>query len=142
MPKPTPAYTVEQMREALEKSEGLYYLAARYLKCHAKTVEKYVKRHAALKELVHQKKGERIDTVEDVLWDKAKRGEPWAVIFFLKTQGRSRGYTERYEFSHEFKGMSDADLLKFIAERTGAHLGSGDGSAAPGLHDPAASTVH
>ena len=35
-----------------------------------------------------------LDDVEHVLHQKAKDGEAWAVCFFLKTQGKRRGYVE------------------------------------------------
>ena len=141
MAKPTPAFTTEQIKAALIKAKGYYYLAANHLKCHAKTIERYVEKYPALKEIVTQFRGKRIDQVEEVLSKKALAGEPWAVIFFLKTQGRSRGYTERYDFSHEYKNMSDADLAKFIQERTGADIFIPGGGSAPRAED-STETVH
>ena len=42
-----------------------------------------------------------IDNVESKLYQKALEGEGWAVCFFLKTQGKRRGYIERQEHTGE-----------------------------------------
>jgi hypothetical protein len=142
MPKNSPAFTVEQMRDALEAADGRYYLAARALGCHSSTVQRYASQHAILREIVLQKRGERVDSAEGILWQKVQEGAPWAVIFFLKTQGRDRGYTERYDFSHEFKELNDEELASWIKARTGADGSSTKGSGTPGDEDPDEPTVH
>lgn len=42
-----------------------------------------------------------IDDIETALHEKALDGDVTAMIFFLKTRGRSRGYSERIEVSGE-----------------------------------------
>ena len=86
-------------------------MAGRILKCHAKTVQKYAAKYPALREYVEQRRGERVDMIEGVLYQKAAAGEIAAVIFFLKTQGKDRGYTERQEVTGE-----DGKPLRFIVE--------------------------
>jgi hypothetical protein len=39
------------------------------------------------------------DVAEMALFDAIKEGEGWAVCFYLKTQGKERGYIERHEFT-------------------------------------------
>lgn len=140
MASPIRAFTPEQIRDALIKAKGYQYRAANLLQCHHKTVERYVTRYPELKEIADQFKGERTDAVEGVLVAKALAGEPWAVIFYLKTQGRARGYTEKFEFSHEFKNMSNEELLSFIQGTIGAYGPGAEGSATPGT--PADETIH
>jgi len=38
-----------------------------------------------------------LDNAESVLYKAVLNGEAWAVCFFLKCQGKSRGYIERQE---------------------------------------------
>jgi hypothetical protein len=109
--KNTPKYTETEVAAALEQAGGFYYLAARILKCHAKTIEVYARRYPKLKEMVMQRRGERHDSIEGVLYTKAAAGEPWAVCFYLKTQCKDRGYTERQELTGE-----DGKPLRFIVE--------------------------
>jgi hypothetical protein len=40
-----------------------------------------------------------LDNAETALYDDALNGNTTALIFFLKTQGKSRGYTERQELT-------------------------------------------
>lgn len=40
-----------------------------------------------------------LDNAEDALGNAVKNGDAWAVCFFLKTQGKGRGYVERQELS-------------------------------------------
>lgn len=141
MPHTTPRFTEAEMTAALELSGGFLYMAARRLGTSSRTVLRYLKRYPALRTLVDQRKGERVDTIEGVLWNKAMAGEPWAVIFFLKTQGKDRGYTERHEIAREFKEMSDAELLDFIKARTAtlSSSPSDSGTTPPPDRDP---TLH
>lgn len=55
-----------------------------------------------------------IDLAETMLLKKVKEGSTAELIFFLKTKGKSRGYTERTEVEtrqvDEFSELSDAQL--------------------------------
>lgn len=137
MPKDTPAYTEAQMLLALTKSEGFITTAAGHLKCSAKTVERYVRRYPSLRQLIDQLKEKHLDQIENVLLNRARKGDPWAVIFFLKTRGRLRGYTEKYEISHEFRDKTDADLITFIEERTRRIESFPSGNGTPGAETSA-----
>lgn len=41
-----------------------------------------------------------LDNAEDALGNAVKRGEGWAVCFYLKTQGKGRGYVEQADVNH------------------------------------------
>lgn len=41
-----------------------------------------------------------LDDGEDSLGKAVKKGEPWAVCFLLKTQGKGRGYVEQNNVEH------------------------------------------
>ena len=47
--------------------------------------------------LLEESREQAIDTVESALLRKAEEGDIRAIIFFLKTKGKSRGYTEKSE---------------------------------------------
>lgn len=93
-------FTNEQIANAIIKANGQIYVAARYLKCQHSTIYARFKDHPELRELAQSYKDLITDQVEQVLIKKALEAqEPWAVTFWLKTQAKHRGYTERQEFS-------------------------------------------
>ena len=89
--------TKEKVKEALTKSKGRIYLAARALQVSHTAVYSYLKRWPDVGEIVDAQKGELLDFAEGKLYAAIKRGEAWAICFFLKTQGKSRGYIEKQE---------------------------------------------
>ena len=111
MASPKPAFTQVQVIDALKQTNGLQYLAARMLGCHEKTIERMAKRHPAIAEIIKQRRGERVDIAEGMLWKAVEKGEPWAIVFFLKTQAKGRGYSERVEHTGE-----DGKPIRFIVE--------------------------
>lgn len=92
-------FTPEQVIEALKQSQGLVYLAAKQLGCSAQTIYNYGKRYAKVREALQEAKGERVDRAELALWSQINNGNIAAIIFYLKTQGKDRGYVERQEMS-------------------------------------------
>lgn len=106
----TPRFTVEQVADALTKSHGFLSGAAKALGCTRRTITNYLNRHESLRRHVDELREQRLDFAEGVLMRLIKEGNVAAVIFFLKTQGRNRGYTERFEVA----GESDA-LREFTA---------------------------
>ncbi len=49
------------------------------------------------KDKVEDIKEEQLDFVEDALMNKIKEGDTTSIIFYLKTQGKGRGYNEKME---------------------------------------------
>jgi len=88
-----------QVIAALRKTGGLQFLAANELHCSQSTLKRYVARYAAIAEVVQELKGQRVDFTEGKLWEAIQKGEPWAICFYLKTQAKDRGYTERREYT-------------------------------------------
>jgi len=86
--------TVPKIAEALAKTGGLIGVTAQFLKCERRTVEKYVARYPSLQEVRDQAREEALDHTEWALIKAARAGEPWAVQWFLRYQGKARGYQE------------------------------------------------
>ena len=89
-----PRWSTEQIAEALAKTGGLIGVSADLLGCNRRTVERYVARYPSLQKVLADAKEEALDHAEWALYKAAKAGEPWAVQWFLKHQGKRRGYQE------------------------------------------------
>jgi hypothetical protein len=93
-------YTQAQMLTALEQSKGMTTVAARLLGCAVDTVYAYLERYPALAAAKAQQREAMTDVAELALYKAIQSGEAWAVCFYLKTQGKQRGYVERVEQQH------------------------------------------
>jgi hypothetical protein len=90
-------YTTGQVIEALRSTHGMVYLAAKQLRCDPDTIMNYCKRFPSVEQAKQDARGEILDETELRLLAAIRREEPWAISFYLKTVGRSRGYGERLD---------------------------------------------
>jgi hypothetical protein len=89
-----------QVVTAIKGRNGKLFLAAADLGITTQTLRNYAKRWPEVREAVREAKGRMRDTAESQLFAAIDRGEAWAVCFYLKTQGKRRGYVERSEHRH------------------------------------------
>lgn len=94
---PREKYSSEQVAEALVAAGGVQADAARILGCGRATINGYVRRYPDLQQLIIDTREENLDLAESQLIKKMKEGNMTAVIFYLKTQGKQRGYVEKGE---------------------------------------------
>jgi len=94
-----PTYTNKQIADALRRTRGRKYLAAKVLECDPDTVRNRVKSVPYLAAIVENEKGLRGDIAETKLDDAVDAGDPWAIQFELKTQCRDRGYGDHQDVS-------------------------------------------
>lgn len=92
-----PKFTPEQVIEAIEQTKGFVSQTARRLQCHPDTVRAYAKRYVSVRKALQEEREKMLDAAEMSLYAQVMNGESWAVQFFLKTQGKDRGYVERQE---------------------------------------------
>lgn len=125
-------FTNEQIAEAIIKANGQVYVAARLLKCQHSTIYSRFRDFPELRELAQSYKDLITDQVEQVLIDKALIDKDnWAVGFWLKTQAKHRGYTERQEFSGPDNGP-----IRFSWDATVTEIERGS------IEDPDTSGIH
>jgi len=91
------SYEVGEIAEALLKCAGILSNAAEELGCKRATLVKYLERHPDLAKVRDHAREVTLDLAESKLVDKIKKGNLGAIIFFLKTQGKQRGYVERQQ---------------------------------------------
>jgi hypothetical protein len=84
--------------------------AARRFNCHRGLVWQYVNRDPKLRELVDELSESFTDEAEQTLFKLIREGNPAAVIFYLKTRAKDRGYSERFEIMPVSQHTIEVDL--------------------------------
>ena len=84
------------IKEAIVKAFGNLSTAAKSLQVERATLYAWIELEG-LDEAVMEGRNRRLDFAESMLDKGMKDGNMTAIIFYLKTQGKSRGYIERQE---------------------------------------------
>ena len=90
-------FNIQQIQNALLKANGLVSVAAKVLNCDNQTVYNYIKEFPQLNDTLQEARNKTLDLAENKLFELINEKDKTAIIFFLKTIGRGRGYVERYE---------------------------------------------
>ena len=90
----TERFKPAQVVKAIKETKGLVSLTAQRLRCDPETVRNYAKRHDTVALALKEEREAMLDIGELSLFNAVKAGEAWAVCFWLKTQGKKRGYIE------------------------------------------------
>src|SRR5215472_10948376 len=95
-----PRFKIKQVEEALRKSAGIISAAAKILEaaggsCTPQTVRNYIKRHPSLQTVIEETVELNLDLAESNLIAKIGNKNMTAIIFYLKTKGKHRGFVER-----------------------------------------------
>jgi len=91
------AYDKDQFIKAIENSGGYVSLIADRVGCHISTVYEWKEKDGDIAEAIRREKIRQVDFAEGKLQSLIKKENPTAIIFYLKTQGKDRGYVERQE---------------------------------------------
>lgn len=100
---------------ALRETRGLVAVAARKLGCSRTTIYDRIEKSPAVREALEEARDYTLDTAESSLFRAIENGEAWAVCFYLKTQGKGRGYVERQEVEHS--GRVEGPVLNIVLNR-------------------------
>ena len=87
----------KELIDALIQSDGNMAAVARSFNCSRTLVWKYVDEDPEMRELTDELSESFVDEAESQLFKQIREGNTAAVIFFLKTRARHRGYSERLE---------------------------------------------
>lgn len=91
-------YNPEDIATALRNTKGMVFVAAQNIGCSAQTIYNYARRYPDIvQKAIDEERGKATDVAEMALLKAIQKEKPWAVCFYLKTQGRNRGYVERSE---------------------------------------------
>jgi len=87
----------EDYIEAIKNNGGLLTAAADALNVTRKAVYDAAKRHPEVQQAIEDARERTTDMAEGKLAQKIAEGDNTAIIFYLKTQAKKRGYVERQE---------------------------------------------
>ena len=91
--------TPEEYVQAVTESQGLISVAARRLGVTRAAVYRAAKDHEEVKTALEDARERTTDLAEGKLFQKINEGDNTAIIFYLKTQAKKRGYVERQELT-------------------------------------------
>lgn len=113
--KPTSAARKKAMLSALEKSLGVVTPACRAVGVDRATHYRWMETDLKYKEAVIDIENVALDFVESKLHKSIESGSDPAMIFYLKTKGKKRGYIEKTEVSAEVTGKDGKDLFPSLS---------------------------
>lgn len=118
-------YSKKEIEVALRAHAGLIASAAHELGCARSTLNLYIKDHyPSLQEVLEDCVETSLDFAEGKLLQEIKAGNMTAIIFYLKTKGKHRGYVERSEFGGPNNGPITIKVEHVDSTRNGN--GNGD----------------
>jgi hypothetical protein len=89
--------TVEEIQQEIESTRGNVAAIARKLGVNRSTIWKRCNESPTLMAALIDARESMLDNAESMLYKKVLEGSTPELLFFLKTQGRNRGYVERQE---------------------------------------------
>jgi len=90
-------FTANEVIEAIKEARGFVTVAASKLGCSRTSMYVYLKRFATAQTAIEDEREKRHDFVESKLMKAIDNDNITAMIFYLKTQCKERGYVERYQ---------------------------------------------
>lgn len=105
------------MIEALEKSLGVVTTACKQVGIDRGTHYKWLKNDSRYREKVSELTNMALDFAESQLHLQMQNGNVAAIIFYLKTKGKSRGYIEKSEYDVTTGGEQITEFkIKYVDE--------------------------
>ena len=89
------ALKIEQIERALKANGGFIAKTAKSLNVRYQTIWERIRRSPRLKQFYEEIRESYIDLAESKLLVKVREGDLGAICFFLKCQGKKRGYIEK-----------------------------------------------
>jgi hypothetical protein len=105
---------VEEILPVLIEKGGNIAAVARKLAVARGTVYARIKESPTLQKTLEDSRERFLDDAESKLYEKVLSGNMTALIFFLKTQGKKRGYTERIEVD---SNLVPVDVSLMVVDR-------------------------
>jgi hypothetical protein len=91
--------TAAEIGPLITETNGNVAAIARRFGCARSTIQSRIDKSPGLKALLEDARQGMVDIAESALYKRIYEGDITAIIFFLKTRGKDRGYVERQEFT-------------------------------------------
>jgi hypothetical protein len=109
------------MVQAMEKSLGIVTTACRNVGIGRDTHYRWMRDDNEYRQQIESIEGMALDLAESKLHEEILGGNTAAIIFFLKTKGKKRGYVEKQEVETTIKqpdlsGISTDELMQLLNE--------------------------
>ena len=98
---------------ALEKSLGVVTTACKSVNIGRTTFYNYYNEDPEFKAAVDELENVSLDFAESTLYGLMRDKNPAAVIFYLKTKGRKRGYTEHSTVEHSGRLQQEQHVIDY-----------------------------
>lgn len=92
-------FILQNTIRAIQANGGFVTDIAAALGVSRKTIWAWRKKYKRVEEAFADVELSKLDLGESKLMEAVKKGEPWAICFFLKCKAKHRGYVERREFT-------------------------------------------
>lgn len=99
-------FKAEEVIARIESNKGNVSAVARNFGVSRRTILRFADEHPTVRAALDDARQAMLDNAESVLYSKVLQGSTAELIFFLKTQGRERGYIERSELDVRTKDVS------------------------------------
>ena len=108
---------MDRLLEAMTKSLGNVTIACNGANLSRQAHYSYMDKYDSYKKEIEEIKEMAIDFVEGKLFSQIKADDTTSIIFFLKTRGKSRGYSERFEIeSKEVDEFTDERVRVIVPD--------------------------
>ena len=114
-----PILNAELIAADLVELKGNLSAVARKYNVSRASVCDLVAKRPNLQKIMEDARESRLDAAEDKLGQKIEDGEGWAVCFFLKTQGKKRGYVERQELTGAEGQPMQISVVRIPSKKSG-----------------------
>lgn len=94
-------YDITTIKKAIIDSGGIIATIAERLGCEWHTAKTYIEKYAETKSAYEAESESVIDLAESKLIENIQANDNTAILFYLKTKGKKRGYVERTEINTE-----------------------------------------
>lgn len=117
------------------KLDGNIVRIAKAFKVVRRTVNNWVEADPEFKEIITDARESCVDVSESQLMKNVRAGKEASVFFHLKTQGKSRGYVERQEFTDIIPFQESKEDIKEHLDKIRANKKKYDFSEGENLED-------